>query len=50
MFGADEDIHTEHRYFGPSLKDALQAPSVCMSRITASKCLLCYIPSYVQIA
>ena len=48
--GSNEDVCTEHRYFGPSSKDALQRQSVYMSRVTACKCPLCYIPGYVQIA
>ena len=39
--GLDEDIRTEHRYFGASSKDALHCQSVCMSRVTACKCPLC---------
>ena len=49
-FGAVEDIHMVHRYFGQSLKDALPALLVSMSTVPASICLLCYISGYEQIA
>ena len=48
--GSDEDVRMEHRYLGPSLKDALQCQSVCISHVIAYKCPLCYILGYVQIA